>query len=130
MSTINKRFDGSGIFDLVSATNLVEEGSADQALRGKHHNRGKRTYMLVYEALVRMLLQKHESQLPQKVKDTIQEIADVPGINIDVTQNTKRKIIIDALLEDICSYIDWLSFLETYCLCITMQCIHKIGRST
>ena len=86
--------------------------------------------MLVYEALVRMLLQKHESQLPQKVKDNIQKIVDVPGINIDVTQNTKRKILIDALLEDtdFCDYIDniftkvemaisdvakyWLSFLE------------------
>ena len=89
-----------------------------------------RTYVLVYEALVRMLLKKYESQLPQKVKDTIQEIVDVPGINIDVTQNTKRKILIDALLEDtdFCDYIDniftkvemtisdmakyWLSFLE------------------
>ena len=109
---------------------LVEEGSADQALRTKHHNRGMRTYMLVYEALVRMLLQKHESQLLQIVKDTIQEIVDVAGTNIDVTQNTKRKILIDALLEDtdFCYYIDniftkvemansdmakyWLSFLE------------------
>ena len=53
--------------------------------------------MLVYEALVRMLLQKHESQLPQKVKYAIQEIVDVPGINIDVTQNTNRKILIDTL---------------------------------
>ena len=130
MSTINKRFDGSCIFDLVSATNLVEEGSADQALRGEHHNRGMRTYMLVYEALVRMLLQKHVSQLPRKVKDTIQEIVDVPGINIDISQNTKRKILIGALLEDtdFCDCIDniftkvemaisdmakyWFSFLE------------------
>ena len=52
---------------------------------------------------------KHRKcHLPQKVKDTIQEIVDVPGINIDATQNTNRKIVIDALLEDtdFCDYID------------------------
>ena len=45
--------------------------------------------------------------MSQKVKDTIQDI-DVPGINIDVTQNTNTKILIDALLEDtdFCDYID------------------------
>ena len=57
MSTINKRFKVSGIFQLVHGSDLLEEGSTDQALRGAHHNRGIRCYMLLYEALSRLLLQ-------------------------------------------------------------------------
>ena len=49
MATIYKRLKGSGIFQLVHASDLLEEGSTDQTLRGAHHNRGMRCYMLLYD---------------------------------------------------------------------------------
>ena len=35
-----KRFLGSGISDLLVSAGLTEEGSVDQALRGKHYRQG------------------------------------------------------------------------------------------
>ena len=95
MSTINKRFKGSGIFQLVHASDLLEEGSTDQALRRAHHNRGIRCYMLLYEALVRLLLQTTDIALPSKFKDELFTIKDVKG-----KTKEDRKLALDSILND------------------------------
>ena len=51
IATIYRRFKGSGIFELVHASDLLEEGSTDQALRGAHHNRGMRCCMLFIRSI-------------------------------------------------------------------------------
>ena len=93
VSTINKRFKGSGIFQLVHA--LLEEGSTDQAVRGAHHNRGICCYMLLYEPLSRLLLQTTDIALPSKFKDELITIKDVK-------RKTKedRKLALDSILND------------------------------
>ena len=95
MSTINKRFKGAGIFQLVHASDLLEEGSTDQALRGAHHNRGIRCYMLLYEALIRLLLQTTDIALPPKFKDELFTIKDVKG-----KTKEDRKLALDSILND------------------------------
>ena len=42
MGTINKRFSGSGLSDLVVAAELIQCGSVDHALKGKHYSTGMR----------------------------------------------------------------------------------------
>ena len=51
-----RRFKGSGLEDLAVAAGIVEAGSADQALKGKHHKRGMRLHKLMYECLARLLV--------------------------------------------------------------------------
>ena len=73
---------------------MLEEGSTDQALRGAHHNRGIRCYMLLYEAL-RLLLQTTGIALPSKFKDELFTIKDVKG-----KTKEDRKLALDSILND------------------------------
>ena len=56
MATMYRRFKGSGLEDLAVAAGIVEAGSSDQALKGKHHKRGIRLNNLMYECLARLLI--------------------------------------------------------------------------
>jgi hypothetical protein len=47
MSVIFKRFEGSGLVDVLVAAGVVAQGSADSALRGKHFKRGIRCLRLM-----------------------------------------------------------------------------------
>ena len=49
---VYKRFKGSGLAETLVAVGVEVEGSADQALRGKHYRRGVRCIMLWREALI------------------------------------------------------------------------------
>ena len=59
ISAINKRFQGSGLSDILVAADIIAEGSVDQALRGKHYNRSIRCLTLMYEVLMRRVI-RHE----------------------------------------------------------------------
>eukprot|EP00794_Sanderia_malayensis_P017851 gene17851-19634_t len=58
MSAINKRFKGSGLSDVLVAAGAVAEGSVDRALGGKHYKQGIRCLRLMYEALIRQIVQE------------------------------------------------------------------------
>ena len=64
MATIYGRFKGSGLEDLAVAAGIVEAGSTDQALKGKHHKRGMRLHKLMYECLARLLISSTTDDLP------------------------------------------------------------------
>ena len=49
---IYKGFHGSSIADVLVSAGVIVEGSVDQALRGKHYQRGVRCIMLMREALI------------------------------------------------------------------------------
>ena len=50
--SIYKRFQGSGISDILVSAGVIAEGSVEQALRGKHYRRGVGCIMLMREALI------------------------------------------------------------------------------
>jgi len=54
---IDKRFHGSGLSDILVTAGVIAEGSVDQALRGKHYKRSIRCLRLMYEALMRRIIQ-------------------------------------------------------------------------
>ena len=80
MSFINaifKRIDGSEISDLVVNAGLIAEGSADQALKGKHYNRAQRLYKLIYESLARILINlgtDREIKFPENLKCFLENV--------------------------------------------------------
>ena len=121
MATIYKRFKGSGIFQLVHASDLLEEGSTDQVLRGAHHNRGMQCYMLLYEALVRLLLDTSDIELPKQIKDLKLTITNINGeskenrkISLDILVNSPEfSYFIKAVVDEIKS---WQSDMADYWL--------------
>ena len=64
MVAMYRRFKGSGLEDLAVAAGIVEAGSVDQALKGKHHKRGMRLHKLMYECLARLLISSTTDDLP------------------------------------------------------------------
>ena len=56
ISAINKRFQGSGLSEIIVAADIISEGSNDQALRGKHYSRSIRCLTLMYEVLMRRIV--------------------------------------------------------------------------
>ena len=70
MGAINKRFSGSGLSDLLVAAELVQCGSVENALKGKHYSRGMRLHKLTYECLARRLL-KSELIKPYQMNSNI-----------------------------------------------------------
>ena len=51
MAVIYKGFKDAGLRDLVIQSDLLAEGSVDQAFSGKMYSRGFRVYKLTYEVL-------------------------------------------------------------------------------
>ena len=54
LSAMNKRFMRSGISEILVAAGVIEPGSVDQAMKGKHFNRIMRCYSLMREMLLEL----------------------------------------------------------------------------
>ena len=64
ISAIYKRFNGSGIADVLVAAGVIAEGYVEQALRGKHFKHGVRGLRLFYETLIHNALNKRLDDSP------------------------------------------------------------------
>ena len=60
MAVIYKGFKDAGLRDLVIQSDLLAEGSVDQAFSGKMYSRGFRVYKLTYEVLFSLFLDAME----------------------------------------------------------------------
>ena len=56
-STMNKRFSGSGLSDILVAAGVIVGESVEQALRGDHYKRALRGHFLLREACNMFILQ-------------------------------------------------------------------------
>ena len=63
LGVIGSRFGDAGIRELAVQSDVVAEGSIDKVISGKHYNRAVRLHKIVYEALMRVLMQEFESSL-------------------------------------------------------------------
>ena len=62
MHILSKRFADGGLRDALIQSAIIAEGSVDRALCGKMYNRGIRMYKLMYEVLMRILIQQIEEE--------------------------------------------------------------------
>ena len=60
---VGSRFGEAGMRELAVQSDVVAEGSMEKVISGKHHNRAVRRHKIVYEALMRVLIQELESSL-------------------------------------------------------------------
>ena len=105
---IYKRFKGYGISDLLVAAGVIADGSVDQALRGKHFNRGLRCLRLFYETLIHMALCKRlqESSLSGNIKyllQTLRDSTDAQELRAsyhELEQNSDIKETVETLFQD------------------------------
>ena len=89
IAAINKRFGGSELSDILSASGVIAEKSVEQALKGKHYSRACRALQLVYETLQRKIFSKGFDEgilLPEELKDKISSIANgnIPAEDIKI----------------------------------------------
>ena len=97
MSAINKRFNGSGLSDLLVAADIIAESSVDNASKGKHYKRSVRCFRLMFEdeVLVRRIIQPELNErvsLTPDLKEKLQKLR-TPSTS---TQE-ERKLINDEL---------------------------------
>ena len=63
LGIIGKRFKDAGLKDVLVQSEIVAEGSIERALSGKMYNRAVRCYKLMYEALMRLLVDRFHSEM-------------------------------------------------------------------
>ncbi len=75
ISTIYKRFKGSGLSDVLLAVSVIADGSVDQALCGKHFKWSVRCLRLFYETLIHHSIDKRlEEVRPALLSSDIQSM--------------------------------------------------------
>ena len=121
LSTIAKRFCGSGLEEWVVAAGIVEAGSVEQATKGKHYKRALCIHKLVYECLVRLLIERRP--LPsQSLQKTLEDIKNSgreerQGLVEEILDNPELQEFIHAVFEEIDSADSamakyWITYLE------------------
>lgn len=135
INAIYKRFKGSGISDVLVAAGVVADGSVDQALRGKHFNRGVRCLRLFYEALVYSALDKRLEGyiLSEEIQASLSKLRcsvdqqELNDAHAELENNADLKVLVDSLFQnfDGAPHAEfWISFLEM--VEILTQNIHSI----
>ena len=132
---IYKRFQGSGIDDVLVAAGVVADGSCDQALRGKHFNRGVRCLRLFYEALVHHALNHRldGTALSEEIKASLKKLRELEDSHelrdayTDLENNNELKNLVETLFRDskdsdqASMYISFMEMIE-----ILTQNIHSL----
>ena len=101
MGTIGKRFQGSGLDDVLFEAEIVAPGSISGVLSGHHYNRSIRAHKLMYEALQRLrwaaYLDASNTTECDAVLDVVRELNDAgPTMMLyDVIQHDRFKTTVE-----------------------------------
>ena len=138
INAIYKRFKGSGISDVLVAAGVVADGSVDQALRGKHFNRGVRCLRLFYETLVHHAVDRRLEGCPlsEEIKTSLTKLRwsidmqELSEAHAELENNDELRNLVDSLFmifdgAPLAEY--WISFMEM--VEILTQNIHAIRTS-
>ena len=93
MSAINKRFNGSLLSDLLVPAEVIAEGSVNNALKGNHYIRGVQCFHLMYEVVVRRIIQQELNEgvtLTPDLKEKLEKLR-----TLSTSTQEERKIIND-----------------------------------
>lgn len=139
MSAIYKRFDGSGLSDILVAAQVIAEGSVHKTLRGKHYKRNIRCLRLMYEALSRRVIRKAMqdgvslSKIAKEKIAILQESSTTPEQKQQVYSELESHPDIVSFVEQVFHSVEssnssmamyWLSFI--YMVEVLMLNIHAV----
>ena len=71
MNVIWKRFQDGGLRDMLTESEVMGVGAAQQVLNGKHYNRAVRCHQLVLDALMRLRMKAFMDSLPEDDKEKV-----------------------------------------------------------
>lgn len=110
LSVIGKKFEESGIEDLLVESGLYGTSSTLALLKGKSYNRGVRAHKLIMEALLRLQWRAFCRWLEKKKDEQQLETINVDQVQMNMTQY-KNKVATDAVqakdaFDDLCKSVD------------------------
>ena len=123
LGTIGKRFQDSGLEDILIEADIVAPGSINGILNGHHYNRSIRANKMMYEVLVRLrwkaFLEVSSADECDSVLDLAKELNEVGPIMklFDITQQDRitatltmyQSFIVKERLENL-TYDSWSSY--------------------
>ena len=127
ITSLAKRYEGSGLSDLIVSASIIADKSIDQAMRGKHFRRIVRALQLVYEALQRQIIRHAMAKNVTLPKDLKLQLDTLKNENGDLSKSDLKDILRkikenSSFNEFICKSYDiiaktpmaeyWLSFME------------------
>lgn len=121
LGIIGKRFEDSGLPQLLSESDAIAEGSISGVLLGKHYNRGVRMHKLAFEALMRIILVKFSSWAESKHEDTVTVLHELGNdiaqlyeeIGEATSENFSQMLSQDATITAGKMFEEYLNFLRT-----------------
>lgn len=87
MHILSKRFSDAGLRDVLIQSGVIAEGSVDKALSGKMYNRGVRMYKIMYEAVMRRVLDSIPTT--KEEDDWIEANLDIENLNFDTAWDSE-----------------------------------------
>ena len=124
MYAVYKRFEGSGIADVLVSAGVLAGGSADKALKGKQYRRGLRAILEWRETLIYIRLKEilPTVQLPEDVVDALKVLRNPLNETQACLSEASHTLEVSLVFQDIVSKVYtapdtdmaryWLSFLE------------------
>lgn len=110
MGILSKRFAAAGVRDILVQSNTISEGSVDQALCGKQYNRGVRCYKLLYESVMRRVLEEIKMEAGDIIY--IDEFENIQSNEDFIKKYTEFLDFREALENGSPLQRFWMSFLE------------------
>jgi hypothetical protein len=114
LGIIGKRFEDSGLRDLIIESGIIAEGSVGPVMEGRQYNRAVRIHKYVYEALLRVawkgfmpwIVENH----PEKKDDIEQALELIEDFREDISQysDTFSEDNVTSLIEIFCKYLLFL----------------------
>ena len=124
MYAVYKRFEGSGLADVIVSAGVLAGGTAVKALRGKHYRKGLRSINQYRETSIYVRLKEilPAVQLPQYLKDALEVLRDPLNESQVRLSGAYHVLELSPVILDIVSQVYtaldtdmsryWLSFLE------------------
>ena len=81
LGVIGARFGDAGLNELAVQSEVIAEGSIDKVLAGKQYNRAVRLHKIVYESLMRLLVDACETSLDDTEAAKLQDISVKKNVN-------------------------------------------------
>ena len=107
---IGARFGDAGLREVAIQSDLVAGGSIDSVLNGKNYNRAVRLHKIVYEALMKLLVNKFEGSLSSEEDKIILEnhLTAMENFKLEMSQENFENV----LKSD--EFVNWFNIFENY----------------
>lgn len=133
-NVIGIRFGDAGIRDLAILSKVVAQGSIESVVSGKNYNRAVRFYKVLYDALMRLLMDQFHSTMTEEQEELVVQLQrEVDKLKENICAESFEECLHSSTLEewnllfnrfvseetsDLFKF--WLTFLDLFELCLNL----------